>query len=44
MSGAHLSGERIAGDVIAMLDGGTACSSCDARHQRLRDLKGKAAP
>lgn len=44
MSGAHLSGERVAGDVIATLDGGSACGSCDARHQRLRQLKGKDAP
>jgi len=44
MSGAHLSGERVAGDVIATLDGGATCNSCDARHQRLRYLKGKDAP
>ena len=39
MSGAHLSGQRVAGDVIAVLEGGAACGSCDARHQRLRSLK-----
>lgn len=36
MAGAHLSGERVAGNVVAVLDGGPACRSCDARHQRLR--------
>jgi monoamine oxidase len=44
MSGAHLSGERVAGDVISVLEGGSACGSCDARHQRLRQLQGEAAP
>jgi monoamine oxidase len=44
MSGAHLSGERVAGDVIAVLEGRSACGSCDARHQRLRQLKGDLAP
>jgi monoamine oxidase len=44
MSGAHLSGERVAGDVISVLEGGSACGSCDARHQRLRQLKGEDAP
>lgn len=36
MAGAHLSAGRVAGDVIAKLDGGAVCRSCDARHQRLR--------
>lgn len=38
MSGAHLSGARVAGEVIATLDDGPTCNSCDARHQRLRRL------
>lgn len=39
MSGAHLSGDRVATEVIATLDGGPVCTSCDARHQRLRILR-----
>ncbi len=44
MSGAHLSGARVARAVIAMLDGSQACNSCDARHQRLRRLKQEDSP
>lgn len=40
MSGAHLSGDAVARDVVATLGGAASCSSCDARKQKL----GKVTP
>lgn len=39
MSGAHLSGDSAARDVIETLGGAQGCSSCDARKQNLRKIQ-----
>ena len=39
MSGAHLSGDSVARDVVKILGGANGCSSCDARHQNLQKVK-----
>lgn len=36
MSGAHMSGDAVARDVVDTLGGAQACGSCDARHQNLQ--------
>lgn len=39
MSGAHLSGDSVARDVVEILGGTKGCGSCDARHQNLGKIK-----
>jgi monoamine oxidase len=39
MSGAHLSGDSAAREVIETLGGGQGCTSCDARKQNLRKVQ-----
>ena len=39
MSGAHLSGDRVARDVLETLGGAQSCTSCDAKKQNLRKVQ-----